>query len=57
MITLKDVFKQLIRDVRHHVQEEEGEMYPKLRMALGQERLTTLGARMQEAKKAAPTRP
>jgi iron-sulfur cluster repair protein YtfE (RIC family) len=49
--------RQLIRDVRHHVQEEEGEMFPMLRMALGQERLTALGARMQEAKRTAPTRP
>ena len=49
--------RQLIRDVRHHVQEEEGEMFPKLRTALGQERLTTLGARMEEAKKTVPTRP
>ena len=49
--------KDLIEEVRHHVEEEEGEMFPKLRMALTQDRLTTLGARMQEAKRMAPTRP
>jgi hemerythrin superfamily protein len=49
--------RRLIRDVRHHLQEEEGDMFPKLRTALDQERLTTLGARMQEAKRTVPTRP
>ena len=49
--------RDLIEEVRHHVEEEEGEMFPKLRMALTQDRLTTLGARMQEAKRMAPTRP
>jgi hemerythrin superfamily protein len=48
---------QLIKDVRHHVDEEEAEMFPRLRSALGQERLMQLGARMQEAKRTAPTRP
>jgi hemerythrin superfamily protein len=48
---------QLIKDVRHHVDEEEADMFPRLRSALGQERLMQLGARMQEAKRIAPTRP
>jgi hemerythrin superfamily protein len=48
---------QLIKDVRHHVEEEENEMFPKLRSALSDERLTQLGATMQEAKRTAPTQP
>jgi hemerythrin superfamily protein len=49
--------RQLIQDVRHHVQEEEGEMFPKLRASLPSQQLRELGARMDEAKKTAPTRP
>ena len=49
--------RELIKDVRHHVDEEENEMFPKLRSALSQDRLVELGARMQEAKRTAPTRP
>jgi hemerythrin superfamily protein len=48
---------QLIKDVRHHVEEEEGEMFPKLRSGLSRERLTQLGGMLQEAKRTAPTRP
>jgi hemerythrin superfamily protein len=48
---------ELIKDVRHHVDEEETEMFPKLRSALSHERLMQLGARMQEAKHTAPRRP
>jgi hemerythrin superfamily protein len=40
----------LIGDVRHHVNEEEGEMFPKLRSAVGQPQLEQLGRRMREAK-------
>jgi len=47
----------LIESVRHHMQEEEGKMFPKVRKALGTSELRELGERMQEAKKTAPTRP
>jgi hypothetical protein len=40
----------LIADVRHHVEEEEGEMFPKLRTALSAERLA-------DGKAKAPTHP
>jgi hemerythrin-like domain-containing protein len=39
------VLKELIE---HHVKEEEGELFPKMRAALGGERLVELGAEMQE---------
>jgi hemerythrin superfamily protein len=42
--------------VRHHVEEEEKEVFPKLRK-LGAARLKDLGAAMEKAKKVAPTHP
>jgi hemerythrin superfamily protein len=47
----------LIADVRHHVQEEEGEMFPKLRAALSAEQLTDIGRKLADGKAKAPTRP
>ena len=47
----------LIENVRHHVQEEEGDILPKLQAAVGNERLVEIGQRMEGAKKMAPTRP
>jgi hemerythrin superfamily protein len=49
--------RSLIQDVRHHVQEEEGELLPKLRSAVSQERLDQLGEAMEAGKRLAPTRP
>jgi hemerythrin superfamily protein len=37
----------LMENVRHHIEEEEGELFPKIRKALGTERLEELGERMQ----------
>jgi hemerythrin-like domain-containing protein len=48
---------ELIKDVRHHVDEEETEMFPKLRSALSRDRLMEMGAQMREAKTTAPMRP
>ena len=47
----------LIESVRHHVEEEEGEMFPQVRKALGRKRLGEIGEAMEKAKKTAPTRP
>ena len=49
--------KVLMESVRRHVQEEEGDLFPKARKLLGQEMLDELGSRMEKAKKLAPTRP
>jgi hemerythrin superfamily protein len=38
--------------VQHHVEEEEGELFPKVAEALGSERLESIGAAMEELKKA-----
>ncbi len=42
----------LQENVEHHVQEEEGEMFPKVEEQLGQERLQELGGQMQARKEA-----
>lgn len=48
---------KLIADVRHHVEEEEGEFFPALQQAAGPERLADLGKKLEAAKSLAPTRP
>jgi hemerythrin-like domain-containing protein len=47
----------LIENVRHHIEEEEQEWFPKVREGLGRKRLQEIGAEMLEAKKKAPRRP
>ncbi len=47
----------LMENVRHHVEEEEGELFPKVREVLKRKALTELGEAMEKAKKVAPTRP
>ena len=47
----------LIADVRHHVEEEEGEMFPKLRSALSAEQLADIAEKLADGKAKAPTRP
>ncbi|MDP8978728.1 MAG: hemerythrin domain-containing protein [Actinomycetota bacterium] len=48
---------ELITEVRHHVEEEETQLFPKLREAVPAQQLETLGAAMAMAKVLAPTRP
>lgn len=47
----------LIENVRHHVQEEEEDYFPKVRSELGRNDLVDLGDAMEDAKKTAPTHP
>ena len=47
----------LMESVRHHVEEEEDELFPTVREALGRKQLAELGQAMEAAKKTAPTRP
>jgi hemerythrin superfamily protein len=47
----------LIESVRHHMKEEEGDLFPKVRKAVSAAELKELGALMQQVKKSAPTRP
>lgn len=47
----------LIESVRHHVEEEEAELFPQVRKAVGRKELGELGEALEKAKKTAPTRP
>jgi len=47
----------LMESVRHHVEEEQEELFPKARRLLGEDLLFELGDRIEKAKKIAPTRP
>ncbi len=49
--------KVLMESVRHHVEEEQDELFPRARRLLGQDLAEELGERMQKAKGLAPTRP
>ncbi|HYH84316.1 MAG TPA: hemerythrin domain-containing protein [Pyrinomonadaceae bacterium] len=43
--------KVLKENVEHHVEEEEGEMFPKAKDVLEEEQINQLGAQMEEMKK------
>ncbi|HEX2699758.1 MAG TPA: hemerythrin domain-containing protein [Acidimicrobiales bacterium] len=47
----------LIENARHHVEEEESELFPQVRQALGRKVLAEIGDALEKAKKVAPTRP
>jgi len=47
----------LMTEVRKHVAEEEGEMFPHLRVIFSQEELVDIGKQVEAVKKLAPTRP
>ena len=47
----------LIESVEHHAGEEEDDLFPLVRKAMGRKELAELGAAMEKAKRTAPTRP
>ncbi len=49
--------KVLMESVRHHVEEEEDEMFPKVRAAMGRKALQELGDTLEKGKIPAPTMP
>jgi hemerythrin-like domain-containing protein len=49
--------KVLIEMVRHHIKEEEEELFPALREKLGRKRVQEIGDALKEAKKFVPKRP
>ncbi|ATB31502.1 hemerythrin domain-containing protein [Melittangium boletus] len=47
----------LIENIRHHVKEEEGDLFPKLEKLMGKAELEALGEALEQAKKTVPTHP
>ncbi len=47
----------LMENIRHHVEEEESDLFPSVRKALGRKALNEMGDAMARAKTVAPTRP
>jgi hemerythrin superfamily protein len=47
----------LMLEVRAHVAEEEGEMFPQMRQVFSPEELAELGTKVESVKRLAPTRP
>ena len=52
-----DELATLMAEIRHHIQDEEGEMFAHMRQVIDAEELRKLGARVEAFKKVAPTRP
>ncbi|MDP9023192.1 MAG: hemerythrin domain-containing protein [Actinomycetota bacterium] len=50
-------FQQVISDVRHHVNEEENQLFPRVRQGMSDQELRDLGEAMQELKSRVPTNP
>lgn len=51
------VLAHLTSTIRHHVQEEEADLFPRLRAAVAHEELVELAGKVETVKKTAPTRP
>ncbi|NEE01460.1 hemerythrin domain-containing protein [Phytoactinopolyspora halotolerans] len=49
--------RELISEVRHHVEDEENDALPRLENACGRDELIELGQKVEQAKQSAPTRP
>jgi hemerythrin-like domain-containing protein len=47
----------LMEEIRHHIEDEEGEMFTAMREKLAADELRSLGAAVEAFKKVAPTRP
>jgi len=47
---------ELIQEIRHHVQEEEGRMFTELRASFSREELVKMAEKVEGVKKIAPTR-
>jgi hemerythrin superfamily protein len=47
----------LMENIRHHVKEEESELFPKIEQRMGKVELDALGAALEQAKKKVPRHP
>ena len=52
-----DELATLMAEIRHHIEDEEGEMFAHMRQVIDTDELRKLGARVDAFKKVAPTRP
>jgi hemerythrin superfamily protein len=52
-----DELATLMKEIRHHIEDEEGEMFKHMRETIAEDDLRKLGARVEAFKKVAPTRP
>ncbi|MEU4333567.1 hemerythrin domain-containing protein [Micromonospora lupini] len=52
-----ELLAHLTSTIRHHVQDEESDLFPRLRAATAREELVELAAKVTAFKKVAPTRP
>ena len=52
-----DELSTLMQEIRTHVAEEEGQVFPQMRQAFSEQGLLDLGAKVETIKKIAPTRP
>jgi len=52
-----DELSTLMEEIRHHIEDEEGEMFAHMRRVIDPDELRTMGARVEAFKKVAPTRP
>ena len=52
-----EVTRELHANLSHHIADEEAEQFPQLRAHIPAEKLVTMGAKVEAAKKLAPTRP
>ena len=48
---------ELMREIRHHIEDEEAQMFAHMRQVIDEDELRKLGARVEAFKKVAPTRP
>jgi hypothetical protein len=55
--TFEDELATLMKEIRHHIEDEEGEMFAHMRETIDADELRTLGGRVEAFKKVAPTRP
>jgi Hemerythrin HHE cation binding domain len=52
-----DELATLMAEIRHHIEDEEGEMFAHMRRVIDADELRKLGGRVEAFKKVAPTRP
>jgi len=52
-----ELLSRLMSEIRHHIEEEESDLLPKLQAACSEEQLRELGEQVVRAKAMAPTHP